>query len=196
MSATATNSRDAVLASATAAFASRGYAGTSVQDILGATGLSKPTLYYYFGSKAGLFRAILDQAQDESYRIIAESSRSVSGSRSQLGEIAAAMFDFSVRNKDLIRLIISSAFAAPEELPPGVYDMAKRQRLFHLLGDVIRAGQLAGELTAHFKASELAEAFFGAITHPIRLTLLSNSGKLDRSRALRVVELFLMGARA
>src|SRR4051794_16703664 len=61
------DAREAVLASAVNAFARRGYAGTSVQDILRATGLSKPTIYYYFKSKAGLFRAILAFAYDESY---------------------------------------------------------------------------------------------------------------------------------
>jgi AcrR family transcriptional regulator len=62
--------REVVLESAIAAFARKGYAGTSVQDILQATHLSKPTLYYYFESKAGLFRAILDFAYDECFRLM------------------------------------------------------------------------------------------------------------------------------
>lgn len=194
MASPAPNSRDAVLAAAIPAFARRGYAGTSVLDILGATGLSKPTLYYYFGSKAGLFRAILDFAHDESFRMVSEKAAGASGLRSSLAEIAAAMFGFATRHKDLIRLVMASAFAAPDELPPGTFDVSKRQRMFNLIGGIVRAGQKSGELTTAFKASEIAEAFLGAVMHPIRLTMLSNSGRLDRPRAQRVVNLFLKGA--
>ena len=54
-----------ILNAAVRVFAARGYAATSVQELLRGTGYSKPTLYYHFGSKAGLFRAILDFAYDE-----------------------------------------------------------------------------------------------------------------------------------
>jgi AcrR family transcriptional regulator len=40
--------RQIILDSAIEAFARKGYAGTSILDILKLTGLSKPTLYYYF----------------------------------------------------------------------------------------------------------------------------------------------------
>ena len=38
---------------ATRLFADRGFAGTSLQDIADATGLTRPALYHYFGSKEG-----------------------------------------------------------------------------------------------------------------------------------------------
>ena len=46
---------DQVVASATAAFWSKGYEATSLQDLLDATGLSKSSLYQSFGGKQQLF---------------------------------------------------------------------------------------------------------------------------------------------
>src|SRR3954469_18111690 len=40
-------------------FAARGYDATPVREIVEAAGVTKPTLYYHFGSKEGLAQALL-----------------------------------------------------------------------------------------------------------------------------------------
>src|SRR5439155_26318452 len=99
------HAREAVLASAVKAFARRGYAGTSVQDILEATGLSKPTVYYYFENKAGLFRAILAYAYDESFRLMQTSVSGKAACAQRLTGVASALFDFAIRHRDVTRLV-------------------------------------------------------------------------------------------
>ena len=42
-------------------FSRRGYEGTGVQEIVAAAGVTKPTLYHYFGSKIGVLKALLDR---------------------------------------------------------------------------------------------------------------------------------------
>ena len=42
-------------------FARRGYDAVGVQEIVVAAGVTKPTLYHYFESKAGLLQSILDE---------------------------------------------------------------------------------------------------------------------------------------
>jgi TetR/AcrR family transcriptional repressor of nem operon len=49
----------AVLRAARAAFRARGYAGTSLQDLMDATGLGKGSLYAAFGDKRGLYLRVL-----------------------------------------------------------------------------------------------------------------------------------------
>lgn len=46
------------------AFVAGGYRGTSVDDLLTATGLSRASLYQAFGSKRGLFLAALSESTD------------------------------------------------------------------------------------------------------------------------------------
>jgi len=49
-----------ILEAATAEFASHGYGGARVERISGRAGTVDRMLYYYFGSKEGLFRAVLE----------------------------------------------------------------------------------------------------------------------------------------
>jgi len=187
--------RDAVLASAVKAFARRGYAGTSMQDILRATGLSKPTAYYHFKSKAGLFRAILAYAYDESFRLMQSGLKDKATCQQRLVEVAAALFEFASRHRDLTRLVFATVFAAPQEIPPKSIDPVKRRRNFEFVLGIVQNGQKAGELDSACDPLELAHGIFGAISHQVRTHLIQRQGPLDRSRASRVVALFLNGAR-
>jgi TetR/AcrR family transcriptional repressor of nem operon len=51
-----------VIAACTDAFLRTGYEGTSVDDLVGASGLHRGSLYAAFGSKRGIFLAALRQA--------------------------------------------------------------------------------------------------------------------------------------
>ena len=53
-------SRNKILATAEAIFARKGYAATRLDDISEVTGLSRPTLLFYFKDKPGLYRAVME----------------------------------------------------------------------------------------------------------------------------------------
>jgi AcrR family transcriptional regulator len=55
--------RERLLAAAVRLFAANGYAATSVRDIVRAAGVTAPVLYHHFGSKEGLFLAIVRESQ-------------------------------------------------------------------------------------------------------------------------------------
>ncbi|MGW4930043.1 TetR/AcrR family transcriptional regulator [Agromyces sp. NPDC004153] len=48
---------------ATVRFAERGYAGVALEDLVAEAGLTRGALYHHFGSKQGLFRAVVEHAQ-------------------------------------------------------------------------------------------------------------------------------------
>jgi TetR/AcrR family transcriptional regulator len=54
------DNRETILDQALTLFSERGYDAVGVQEICEAAGITKPTLYHYFGSKRGLLEAILD----------------------------------------------------------------------------------------------------------------------------------------
>ncbi len=54
--------RERLVGAAARLFASHGYAGTSVREIIRAAGVSRPVLYYHFGSKEGLYLAVAQAA--------------------------------------------------------------------------------------------------------------------------------------
>ncbi|NLT73197.1 MAG: TetR/AcrR family transcriptional regulator [Chloroflexi bacterium] len=51
--------RERIRACAGRLFAARGYDAVGVQEIVDAAGITKPTLYHYYGSKRGLLEALL-----------------------------------------------------------------------------------------------------------------------------------------
>jgi AcrR family transcriptional regulator len=62
--------RERLLETASHLFAEKGYASTSVREIVTRAGVSKPVLYYYFQSKEGLYYAILNWGAKIQQKII------------------------------------------------------------------------------------------------------------------------------
>jgi AcrR family transcriptional regulator len=74
--------REAILAAAKEAFATRGYAATSLRGIARTAGVDPALVTHYFGSKDGLFEAAVDLPVDP----VALVEGLLSGSVSSLGE--------------------------------------------------------------------------------------------------------------
>ncbi len=55
-----TGNRENIVTVALDLFSLNGYEGTGVQEIADKAGVSKPTLYHYFGNKRGLLDAIME----------------------------------------------------------------------------------------------------------------------------------------
>lgn len=65
-----TNRREDLLDAALEAFVQRGYEGTSVADLAGATGLSKAAFVYHFSSKEELLFELAEPLLDELDRVV------------------------------------------------------------------------------------------------------------------------------
>lgn len=57
--------RDQILDTARTLFATKGYAHTTVEDLLATMGIAKGTLYYHFSSKDEILRAIIDRVAEQ-----------------------------------------------------------------------------------------------------------------------------------
>lgn len=64
-----------MVAAAERLFSERGYQGVSMDEIAGASGISKPMLYDYFGSKEGLLLACVERARGRLFEEIAAAVR-------------------------------------------------------------------------------------------------------------------------
>jgi AcrR family transcriptional regulator len=191
---TPTDTRQHILDAALKSFAQRGYAGTSVQQIVDDAGVSKPALYYYFVDKAKLFEALVDRAHDERYRLMREAAERGRTVVEKLAEIVCAIFEFSLRNQELMRLQFATAFAASGEAPGGNRCREKGKRNFEFVRCLIQVGQASGELSRKFTVDELAMSIYGQLNSYVMVRLLMPECPLDRGTAKRIVELFVEGA--
>ena len=121
-----------LLKAATRLVANHGYAGTSVQQVVSEARATKPALYYYFRSKAGLCQALVDHAYQERMRLMQQARDEDDSMEEQLVAICRALLDFAVEHRDLMRICFATAFAAPGELPAEIR-MMKQRKLQKLL---------------------------------------------------------------
>jgi TetR/AcrR family transcriptional regulator len=188
--------RQEILRAALKHFAHGGYAATSVQQIVDAAKVSKPTLYYYFADKAELFQALVNEAHDERYRLLQEAAARAGDVRAQLLEILSVLFDYFRDNRELMRISLATAFAAPGEVPPGCECADRCERNFEFVHDLIKKGLARGELGSRFESRELAFGFYGQANAYLMMHLLAPESELTRQTAERIVDLFLSGAGA
>ena len=133
--------RQLLLQAALKSFAERGYAATSVQQIVDAARVSKPALYYYFEDKAGLFQALVNHAHDERYRLMQEAADRSSGVLEKLEAIVASVFAFAVENQPLMRLAFATAFAPSGEAPGQEKFREKGCRNYEFIRSIMEQGR-------------------------------------------------------
>ncbi len=167
-----------------------------MQQIVVAAKVSKPALYYHFGDKAGLFQALVDQAHDERYRLMREASAGGGCVAERLERIITTLFEFLLRNQELMRLAFVTAFQNTGESPCRSRCLAKVRRNFEFLKALLKEGQTRGELDKGFDVDELAMGFYGQLNIYVMGRLCMPDFPLNGHTARRIVRLFLEGAQA
>lgn len=188
------HTRQRILRAAVKLFARKGYAGTSVSDVVTTARVSRPVLYYYFGSKAGLYRALVNWAADERLRLMREAVARGSTVEEQLRELATTMFEFARANRELMRLAFATAVASPGEVPSEAKCFEKGFQSFLFLQDLMRHGQEIGVLTRRHDSAQLAMGFGGLMQLHVLLHVVKPDMPLDRAVADTMVDIFLRGA--
>lgn len=186
--------RQKILNAALKHFAHRGYSGASVQAIVDAAKVTKPTLYYYFADKAALYKALVDSAHEERFQLMREASEKGTTLREKLVEILTALFEFLNEHRELMRLTFATAFASPGELPPKINWRKKPQRNFDFIHSLIRKESNDGQLNPRFNSKELAFGIYGLMNVYVMAHLVLPEYPLNRNTAESIVELFLSGA--
>lgn len=118
-----TNSRSEILKNALDLFAQKGYEAVSPNDICVQTGIQKPTLYYFFGSKEGLLDelvkgqcALLDSAVMEACVYHPDPQNYHNDVKPLLVRVVCTFFRFADENKKFYSFLLSLNFAPPQSV--------------------------------------------------------------------------------
>ena len=109
-----------ILEVATAEFAAKGLSGARIDAIADATQTSKRMIYYYFGSKEGLYVAVLEEAYRRMRQIESELHLEDLAPEAALRRLVEFTFDHHSSNPDYIRLVMTEnmergAYLAPSK---------------------------------------------------------------------------------
>src|SRR5687767_8201057 len=105
-------SAERILSVALDLFAIKGYDATAVREICESAGITKPTLYHFFGSKDGVLQALV-QTGFQQYRAIVNAAMDTPGSFKERVKVLARSVFESARNKPLFWRFIHSVIWAP-----------------------------------------------------------------------------------
>ena len=142
------HNRERILMAAATLFANKGYAGTSVREIVEVATVTKPTLYYYFKNKEDLYVKLMDMAMQTFSMLLDESLVRTGTMRKRLVALYMDIYRLFHENIDLLRLVNSVIYGPRGATPP--YDILKvsdrLDAVFHaILDGGIREGELNEE---------------------------------------------------
>lgn len=114
------DNKQKILNEALELFSEKGFDSVGVQLLAEKSGITKPTLYHYFGSKEGVFRELLKSHYQKLDNIIKKSSVYKPNIESYFDDVypvltrlAQAYFDFAKHNEKFYRMVLSALFLPP-----------------------------------------------------------------------------------
>lgn len=139
------DARTKLLEAGIALFAEKGYASASVREIVERAGVTKPVLYYYFKSKEGMFRAILDWAAEQQGAILAEVVEMPGTALDHLIHLYNRIYQGVMENQGLFKMIHNLIFGPPQGAPDYDFDQYQ-QRMVNAIKAIYLKGLAKNEV--------------------------------------------------
>ena len=148
--------RETIVTAAMRKFASRGYERTRVADIATALKVTEPVVFQQFGSKAGLFIAVVGRATDEFAAHLEGMAEENPDVLTLLAQMLSAEHLDRLHQKGGLGVLFADATRRPIGDP--IRDAADRgiTRIVRMVGQMLRRGQSAGSVRRDIAATELA----------------------------------------
>ena len=171
--------RDDLLAAGRTLFAQRGYDGTSVRAITREAGANLGAVTYHFGSKRGLYAAVLEQGlRPLAARVHAVARSEGTGLERMLG-VVETYFEHLGQNPDLPRLLLQEV-AAGKQPPAVVLEIVRG------LKETIAGLQIQGTADGSMRECHPVLTALSVVSQPVYLALvapmLRTVGPLDLAR--------------
>jgi len=147
--------RERLLETASHLFAEKGYASTSVREIVAQAGVSKPVLYYYFQSKEGLYYAILNWGAKVQQKIIDEVFEASGTVQDRIIFLYRRIYEEIQEYQGLYAMIHGLLYGPPQGAPEYDFPNFHRQ-MFEAVKRICFEGLSSGE----FKKADVDEVAF------------------------------------
>ncbi|NDE05388.1 MAG: TetR/AcrR family transcriptional regulator [Flavobacteriia bacterium] len=179
-----------IMTVATQEFAAKGLAGARIDAIADATHTSKRMIYYYFGSKEGLYLAVLE----ESYRRIRKTESDLQLADlpplEALAKLVGFTFDHHYGNQDFVRLVMSENIQRGEYLAQSKLIQELNVSVIESIQELYERGVKKGVFRKgldpiDIHASISALAFFNVSNRYTFDLIFKRDGNAPKSLALR-----------
>jgi TetR/AcrR family transcriptional regulator len=183
--------RQRLLEGAAELFTQKGYAATTVREIVAAAGVTKPVLYYYFRNKEGIYLELMQGS-------FAKMDSLLTASRGDRGTVTQRVLLLCDRLYSLfmehvkVARVMYAIYYGPHQGAPffdfDAYHNKFREALQRLMGEGIRQGEFRKG-----NPEEMAWAIIGAVNVAMEVHLTHPEWALGNKGLARVLGLIFQG---
>lgn len=144
-----------ILAVATEEFALNGLSGARVDAIADRTRTSKRMIYYYFGSKEGLYRAVLEKAYGDIRALDSEQKSSTVTPEEAIRRIIDVTFDYDETHPNFISLVTVENIHRGRNIDQLPSIKERNAAVIRTLSDLLERGVKSGKFRADVNPVDL-----------------------------------------
>jgi TetR/AcrR family transcriptional regulator len=183
--------RQRLLAGAAELFARKGYASTTVREIVEAAKVTKPALYYYFRNKEEIYLELMREAEAR-FEILLGTAREEFGAvHERILRFSEEVFQLFLDQIEIARIGLSIHYGPAQGAP--FFDFAAFHLKFQkLIEKLIREGIRNGEFRKG-NVMDMTWAIIGAINVAIEVQLWHPEESTGRKGLVRVLKLIFEG---
>ena len=185
------SARGRLMTAAISLFARKGYAATTVREIVEAARVTKPVLYYHFGSKEGIFLVMMREALAE-FEATTDATLKTGGT---IAERILLFLDATVQlileHIDVMRVVDAIYYGPPQGAPHFAFEQI-HTRFMDTLTGLVREGMASGELRPG-DPEDVAWAIVGAFEVVRGMSLCHPEMDFGRERLARLVRVVFDG---
>jgi AcrR family transcriptional regulator len=168
-------------------FTTRGYDGTSMEDLAAAAGLSKSSIYHHVQGKQQLLALALDRALDGLFAVLTQPGATTGAAVDRLTHVIRGTVAVLLDELPYVTLLLRVRGNSPTELAA----LARRREFDQLVANLVLQAQRNGDVDPRLDAAVATRLIFGMINS---LTEWYRPGRADRvDLPETVVQLVLTG---
>jgi TetR/AcrR family transcriptional regulator len=180
-------------------FAARGYAGTAIRDIAARAGVNGAMIHYYFRSKEGLYRAILESAASRVRTMLVETAGADLPTRDRLAQFVESYAAYILSHPNLARILYREMLAGGRQLIKVAqkYAVTNYTILRETMAEGVRRGELRKIDLDLAPVSLMGMVVVFQLVRPIISVVLGKTEYDERfikRLSAHTVDLFLKGA--
>jgi TetR/AcrR family transcriptional regulator len=181
--------RKRLLSAALELFTRKGYAATSVREIVEVAGVTKPVLYYYFGNKEGIYLELMREPFMVFEALLDTNPGDGKGAGELLLRLCKDVFDLFLENLATARLMYSIYYGPPQGAPFFDFDDYHEK-----LQDKVQKLVVQGIGTGEFAGVDAVDAMWiiiGVLNVAMEEQLCREKPGIDRIGLTRMLTLVL-----
>lgn len=186
--------RERLLSEALRLFTAKGFAAASVREIVEGAGVTKPVLYYYFGSKEGLYLEIMGGISQAFEQRVSELQLLTGSVRERLIHFFSGVFSGAHENLAVVRLAYSIYYGPPQGAPFIDFNCFF-DRTLEIVDNLIAEGIECGEFNP-VDRNTLTWALVGSHNTILEEQICRNPPRINLDDLVRVINLILDGVAA